>query len=147
MLLFFTFLPGTATAHTHKFVSVQHKKNIWETFSYPKHAFRPRRRLNWRQRLISINSCVYSIKKQNKTKQNKTKQNKTFEGQAYITNMRFVREEAYSGSYWLIWRLLRPRLHYVPQISCTTWCKIQTFGFVNASILLIKIRDEKFRER
>ena len=32
------------------------------------------------------------------------------------------------------------------QISCTTWRQIQTFGFVNASILLIKIGDVKLRE-
>ena len=64
-----------------------------------------------------------------------------------IPNMRFVREEAYSSAYWLIWRLRRPRFHDVPQISCTTWCEIQTFGFVNATILLIKIGDVKLRER
>ena len=34
----------------------------------------------------------------------------------------------------------------MPQISCTTRCEIQTFGFVNASILLIKIGDVKLRE-
>ena len=61
--------------------------------------------------------------------------------------MRFVRDGAYSSAYWLIWRLRRPRFHDVPQISCTTWCEIQTFGFVNASILLIKIGDVKLRER
>ena len=60
--------------------------------------------------------------------------------------MRFVRDEAYSSAYWLIWRLRRPRFHDVPQISCTTWCEIQTFGFVNASILIIKIGDVKLRE-
>ena len=68
---------------------------------------------------------------------------KTFERPQCIPNMRFVREEAYSSSYWLIWRLRRPRFHYIPQISCTTWCQIQTFGFVNASILLIKNRKRK----
>ena len=31
------------------------------------------------------------------------------------------------------------------QISFTTWRQIQTFGFVNASILLIKIGDVKLR--
>ena len=70
---------------------------------------------------------------------------KTFERRQCIPNMRFVREEAYSSAYWLIWRLRRPRFHDVPQISCTTWCEIQTFGFVNASILLIKIGDVKLR--
>ena len=29
----------------------------------------------------------------------------------------------------------------MPQISCATWYEIQTFGFVNASILVIKIGD------
>ena len=79
-----------------------------------------------RQQLIPLNSWVYSLKK------------KTFERRRCIPNMRFVREEAYSSAYWLIWRLRRPRIHDTPQISCTTWCEIQTFGFVNASILLIK---------
>ena len=60
--------------------------------------------------------------------------------------MRFVREEAYSSAYWLIWRLRRPRFHDMPQISCTTWYEIQTFGFVNASILVIKIGVVKLRE-
>ena len=35
--------------------------------------------------------------------------------------MCFVREEAYSSAYWLIWRLRRLRFHDMPQISCTTW--------------------------
>ncbi|RMX56829.1 hypothetical protein pdam_00009932 [Pocillopora damicornis] len=35
----------------------------------------------------------------------------------------------------------------MPQISSTTWCEIQTFGFVNANIFLIKIGDVKLRER
>ena len=34
----------------------------------------------------------------------------------------------------------------MPQISCTNWCYIQTFGFVNASILLLKIGDANLRE-
>ena len=51
-------------------------------------------------------------------------QNKTFERRQCIQNMRFVREEAYSSSYWLIWRLRRPRFQDIPQISCTTWCEI-----------------------
>ena len=34
----------------------------------------------------------------------------------------------------------------MPQISYTTWYEIQTFGFVNASILVIKIGDVKLRE-
>ena len=89
-MLFFSRWPGTATAHTSKFVGIQLKKK------------------------------------------------KTFERRRCIPNMRFVREEAYSSAYWLIWRLRRPRIHDTPQISCTTWCEIQTFGFVNASILLIK---------
>ena len=72
---------------------------------------------------------------------------KTFERPRCIPNMRFVREEAYSSAYWLIWRLRRLRIHDMPQISYTTWCEIQTFGFVNASILLIKIGDVKLRER
>ena len=72
---------------------------------------------------------------------------KTFERRQCIPNMRFVREEAYSNSYWLIWRLRRPRFHFMPQISCTTWCQIQTFGFVNASILHINIGDVKLKER
>ena len=38
-------------------------------------------------------------------------------------------------SFWLIWRLRRPRFHDMPQISCLTWCEIQTLGFVNANIL------------
>ena len=80
-------------------------------------------------------------------KKKKNKKKKTFERRRCIPNMRFVREEAYSSAYWLIWRLRRPRFHDVPQISCTTWCEIQTFGFVNASILLIKIGDVKLRER
>ncbi|CAH3142859.1 unnamed protein product, partial [Pocillopora meandrina] len=42
--------------------------------------------------------------------------------------------------------LRRPRFHYIPQISCTTWCQIQTFGFVNASILHINIGDVKLKE-
>ena len=79
-----------------------------------------------RQQLIPLNSWVYSFKK-------------TFERRRCIPNMRFVRDEAYSSAYWLIWRL---RFHDVPQISCTTRCEIQTFGFVNASILLIKIGRE-----
>ena len=83
-----------------------------------------------RQQLIPLNSWVYSLKK-------------TFERRRCIPNMRFVRDGAYSSAYWLIWRLRRPRFHDVPQISCTTWCEIQTFGFVNASILLIKIGDIK----
>ena len=37
-----------------------------------------------------------------------------------IPNMRFVREEAYSSEYWLIWRLRRPRFHVMHQISYTT---------------------------
>ena len=81
-----------------------------------------------RQDLIPLNSWVYSLKKK------KT----TFEKRRCIPNMRFVRDGAYSSAYWLIWRLRRPRFHDVPQISCTTWCEIQTFGFVNASILLVK---------
>ena len=60
---------------------------------------------------------------------------KTFERRQCIPKMRFVREEAYSSVYWLIWRLRRPRFHYMPQISCTSCCEIQTFGFVNTSIL------------
>ena len=36
---------------------------------------------------------------------------------------------------WLIWRLQRPQFHDMPQISCSTWCEIQTIGFVNAIIL------------
>ena len=72
---------------------------------------------------------------------------KTFERRQCIPNMRFVRDGAYSSAYWLIWRLRRPRFHDMPQISCTTWCEIQTFGFLNASILLIKIGDVKLRER
>ena len=60
--------------------------------------------------------------------------------------MHFVRE-AYSSSYWLIWRLRRPPFQDMPQISCTGWCVIQTFGIVSASILLIKIEDAKLRER
>ena len=88
-----------------------------------------------RQQLIPLNSWVYSLKK-------------TFERRRCIPNMRFVRDGAYSSAYWLIWRLLRPRFHDVPQISCTTWREIQTFGFVNASFLLIKIGDIKWeRER
>ena len=51
-------------------------------------------------------------------------QNKTFERRQCIQNMRFVRGEAYSSSYWLIWRLRRPRLQDMPQISCTTWSEI-----------------------
>ena len=64
-----------------------------------------------RQQLIPINSWVYSIKN--------------------------VRETSMYPivSFWLIWRLRRPRFHDLPQISCSTWCEIQTFGFVNASIL------------
>ena len=73
--------------------------------------------------------------------------NQTFERRQCIPNMRFVRKEAYSSSYWLIWRLRWPWFHYMPQISCKTCCQIQTFGFVNASILLIKIGDVKLRER
>ena len=84
-----------------------------------------------RQQLIPLNSWVYSLKK-------------TFERRRCIPNMRFVRDGTYSSAYWLIWRLRRPRFHDVPQISCTTWCEIQTFGFVNASILLIKIGDIKW---
>ena len=84
-----------------------------------------------RQQLIPLNSWVYSLKK-------------TFERRRCIPNMRFVRDEAYSSAYWLIWRLRRPQFHDVAQISCTTWCEIQTFGFVNASILLIKIGDIKW---
>ena len=87
-----------------------------------------------RQHLIPINSWVHGIKK-------------TFERRQCIPNRRFVREEAYSNSYWLIWRLRRPRFHYIPQISCTTWRQIKTFGFANASILLMKIGDVKLRER
>ena len=86
-----------------------------------------------RQQLIPLNSWVYSLKK-------------TFERRRCIPNMRFVRDGAYSSAYWLIWRLRRPRFHDVPQISCTTWCEIQTFGFVNAGILIIKIGDVKLRE-
>ena len=56
-MLFFSRWPGTATAHTYKFVGVQLKKKI------------ERRR------------C--------------------------IPNMRFVREEAYSSAYWLIWRVTK----------------------------------------
>ena len=77
-MLFFSRWPGTATAHTPKFVGVQHKK--------------------------------------------------TFERRQCIPNMRFVREETYCSSYWLIWRLRRPRFHDMPQISCTTWCEMLTFG-------------------
>ncbi|RMX57213.1 hypothetical protein pdam_00025618 [Pocillopora damicornis] len=77
-----------------------------------------------RQQLIPLNSWVYSFKK-------------TFERRRCIPNMRFVRDGAYSSA------LRRPRFHDVPQISCTTWCEIQIFGFVNASILLIKIGDIK----
>ena len=73
-MLFFSRWPGTATAHTSKFVGIQLKK-------------------------------------------------KTFERRQCIPNMRFVREEAYSSAYWLIWRLRRPRFHDMPQISRTTWCE------------------------
>ena len=47
-MLFFSRWPGTAIAHTSKFVGIQLKKNIWETSMYPQHAFRPRRSLFWR---------------------------------------------------------------------------------------------------
>ena len=86
------------------------------------------------QQLKLLNSWVYSVEK-------------AFIRLQCIPNMRFVREEAYSGTYWLIWRLQWPRFHDMPQISCTTWYEIQTFGFVNASILVIKIGDVKLRER
>ena len=56
---------------------------------------------------------------------------------------RDVREEAYSSAYWLIWRLQRPRFHDIPQISCTTWCVIQTFGFLNARVPPHKNRRRK----
>ena len=39
-----------------------------------------------------------------------------------------------------------PRFQDMPSISSTTWCEIQTFGFVNANILLIKIGDVWERE-
>ena len=87
-----------------------------------------------RQQLIPINSWVYSLKKK-------------IERRRCIPNMRFVREEAYSSAYWLIWRLRRLPINDMPQISCTTWCESQTFRFVNASILLLKIGDVKLRER
>ena len=45
-----------------------------------------------------------------------------------------------------MWSLRRPRFQDMPQISSTTWCEIQTFGFVNANILLIKIGDVWERE-
>ena len=64
-----------------------------------------------RQQLIPINSWVYSIKN-------------VLETSTYPT-----------VSFWLIWRLRRPRFRHIPQISCSTWCEIQTIGFVNASIL------------
>ena len=64
-----------------------------------------------RQQLIPINSWVYSIKN-------------VLETSTYPT-----------VSFWLIWRLRRPRFRHMPQISCSTWCEIQTIGFVNASIL------------
>ena len=89
-----------------------------------------------RQHLIPINSWVHGIKKK-----------KNIRETSCIPNRRFVREEAYSNSYWLIWRLRRPRFHYMPQISCTIWRQIQIFGFANASILLIKIGGVKLRER
>ena len=60
--------------------------------------------------------------------------------------MRIAQEEPYYSSYWLIWRLRRPRFHDMSQILCTTWCEIQTFGFVNGSILLVKIRRIVERE-
>ena len=63
------------------------------------------------QQLIPINSWVYSIKN-------------VLETSTYPT-----------VSFWLIWRLRRPRFHDMPQISCSTWCEIQTIGFVNAIIL------------
>ena len=75
-MLFFSRWPGTATAHTSKFVGIQLKK-------------------------------------------------KTFERRRCIPNMRFVRDGAYSSAYWLIWRLRRPRFHDMPQISCSTWCKVE----------------------
>ena len=65
----------------------------------------------------------------------KHKKKKTFGRRQCIPKMRFFREDAYSSVYWLIWRLRRPRFQDMPQISCTTCCDIQTFGFVNASIL------------
>ena len=33
----------------------------------------------------------------------------------------------------------------MPQISCKTWSETPTFGFVNASIVLIKSGDVKLR--
>ena len=86
-----------------------------------------------RQQLIPLNSWVYSLKKKKKI----------FERRRCIPNMRFVRDGAYSSAYWLIWRLRRPRFHDVPQISCTIWCEIQTFRFVNTSFLLIKIGERE----
>ena len=47
-------------------------------------------------------------------------------------------EKFYSSSYWLIWRLRRPRFHDMPKISRTTWCEIQTCGFVNARIHFLR---------
>ena len=47
-----------------------------------------------RQQLIPINSWVYSLKKK-------------IERRRCIPNMRFVREEAYSSAYWLIWRVTK----------------------------------------
>ena len=53
------------------------------------------------QQLIPINSWVYSIKNVRETS-------------TYPT-----------VSFWLIWRLRRPRFHDIPQISCSTWCKVE----------------------
>ena len=50
------------------------------------------------QQLKLLNSWVYSVEK-------------AFIRLQCIPNMRFVREEAYSGTYWLMWGLRRPRFY------------------------------------
>ena len=97
-MLFFSRWPGTATAHTSKFVGVQHKK---------KHL----RDVNVSQ------TCVSSEKK--------------------LIIARTGLFGDYEGRNFTIC------LKYRAQLGV----RIQTFGFVNASILLIKIGDKKLRER
>ena len=84
-----------------------------------------------RQQLIPLNSWVYSLKKHLRD---------IGVSQTCVSS----EMELILARIGLFGELRRPRFHDVPQISCTPWCEIQTFGFVNASILLIKIGDIKW---
>ena len=69
-----------------------------------------------RQQLIPLNSWVYNIKKKHLRDVNVSQRCVSSEKKLILACIGFLR---------------RPRFHDMPQISCTTCCEIQTFGFVS----------------